>query len=314
MSIAKFLILAFSILSLAGCSDGSGSGDGSKKSAGGIDLQKGSLQTDDQCLSIEKLQANLNSFNADLPITVVTTDLNLNSNKSIRSSFEKIMAYNNLLADQKPLSEVRDSLIFTQADCKTVLETLPDGSQKEYNVKRGSETELKFESKDGEGFEYQILSARSYRATRTFTAYDVPCGSEKTPILVTVAKYHDWSGTGLPSVIEQHSSPFSISKNLLSNAAQAVGYPVDNFYGVSPDNLSETVDISKVKEMLQMTPLPEVISCNGNAIDPFEPEPEAPDNEAPESSEGLEDPDGSGSNETPVPEVPETTPAEPNIR
>ena len=105
--------------------------------------------------------------------------------------------------------------------------------------------------------------------TKKYITHDAPCQSEKTPIFVKIKRLIDWTGTPLPDAVNSSSSEFSIDKSFLLLASQAVGINEDDFYVA--DESSQMLSLTKVRQIAQMSPLPEVVSCTGSVEEPEEP-------------------------------------------
>jgi len=240
------------------------------------ELKVDALLTDQGCLSAEKLSVEFGGLSGNLSVNIVPTQIRFESNKSIRPNFEKLIALNQLVIEEKPLSAIADIEPAVQTNCASVTLKRASGA-KEFKIKGHSQKELRFQSEDGEEIEYKILGSRVLQITKKYITHDVPCQNENTPIFVKVKKLFDWTGTPVPDTVDSKSSEFSIDSSFLSLASQAVGINEADFY-VSGE-FQRMLSISKVREVAQMPPLPEVVSCNGTSEEPEDPIEPNPANE-----------------------------------
>jgi hypothetical protein len=248
------------------------------------ELKVDALLAEQGCLSAEKLSLEFGGLSGNLSVNIVPTQIQFESNKSIRPNFEKLIALNQLVIEEKPLSAIDDIEPAVQTNCESVTLNRASGA-KEFKIKDHSQKGLRFQSEDGEEIEYKILGSRALQITKKYITHDVPCQNEKTPIFVKVKKLFDWTGTPVPDTVDSKSSEFSIDNSFLSLASQAVGINEADFY-VSGES-QQMLRISKVREVAQMPPLPEVVSCTGAVGEPEEPtESLAPTEPNPVNEEG----------------------------
>ena len=245
-----------------------------------VDLKPEALQSDKGCLSAEKLHLEFNQLDRSIQVLMVPTKLGFESKRGIRSNFEKIVAFNHLAIDQKPISQIFELENANQNGCDSINVIRSNGIT-EFSIKESSPNHLRFQAKDGETMAYQLLSERSLRITRKYVTYDLPCRTEKTPILVEITRVIDWSGNSIPETIGLHNSQFAIERPFLSLAAQAVGADENVFYVQSSEG-EKLLSIGKLREAMQLEIRPEILSCNGGLgpqPDPSEPNPDDPEND-----------------------------------
>jgi len=251
--------------------------------SGQSELKMDALLTEQGCLSAEKLGREFGALDRTLSVNIVPTKLAFDSKKSIRPNFEKLIALNQLVIEQKPISEIFDLEPATQADCESVTLNRASGP-KAFEIKDSSQKMIRFRSEDGEEIEYQLIASRTLHIKRKYIAYDVPCQSEKTPIFVGVEKLFDWSGAPVPDAVDSSNSQYSIDKPFLVLASQAVGRDTTELY--IQEETQEMLSLLKVRELAQLSPLPEIVSCTGAVEEPEEPtEPAEPTEPNPTSEE-----------------------------
>lgn len=230
------------------------------------EITESSLIDNEGCLSSENLYQEFDKLKKDLPTYDIVTALKFNSRGTIRKNFKKLIAFYALSLAPKSLSDTYGIEKATQVGCKTLILNRADGDKK-FNIKEASAKQLKAVAEDGEAFEYQIVSGKELSITKTFLAFDVPCGSEKTPIYVTATHRLNWSGAVIPEVIDSKTTSFLIDRDVLSLAAEAVGAADSEVYitdSTNPENVK--IDSSRLRELTTRTPNPDLILCTDPAV------------------------------------------------
>lgn len=257
------------------------------------------------CLSLPKLFAGIQDINPDRPEVVVPTFIQFEAALGARANFRRAVAYGQLQIARDTVGASQELPIVSQEGCEKVVQSVSDGTQKEFIVKKHEATALMAEAEDGERLEFTWLSPQSVESKHRYLAFDQPCGGDK-PVLVTVTKVIDWSDAGAPAIVPVTGSPYSIAADFLTLAAEAVGDSIDSVYGTDAEG-ARVIDLAKVSAMTSKPPRAEIISCGNVAPAPTDPaDPSVPPSPPVPVDPGPTDPehpphDGDGNGDGPLP-------------
>lgn len=296
----KFGMAAMVALMGVGCSkSGKDGADEAKKAPVKMELSAGDLSTGHGCLSLPKLRDAVEAIERSAAMYAIPVKLEVTGKSGVRSNFQKLLALNVLSIQEGRLSNFHAFEPASQDQCNTVTLTKTDGTQKEFKISTQDEnSQLHATSEDGEAIRYELLAPRRVKVTSRYITHDLPCDSEKNNIFVSLTKVIDWSDGGVPASIDTTDDQLAIDSAFLSLAADAAGFPEADLYSISEGDVEgETVprrviQVPKVRELSQMAPRPEIVTCDGVVNPDPEPEPDP-------QPEPLPDEDGDGQPDNP---------------
>lgn len=227
-----------------------------KKTA--VDLR--ALKSDGGCLSLERSVAEIRTLDQGLPVLLVSTQLEVSSEKPIREEFQRSLAYGNFLFEERPLSELTDFPPVRQQDCKTVTFLGPDGIDDEYEIVESTDEMLMLRNPDGRRLRYRWLSPESLEIETRFTAYDLPCADE-TPIAVDAVKVLAWSANRNASVGLQ-KNPVKIDPAFLARVGEAIGHSSTDLFSAAAPGEESALSPEKLIEFARAPPINDLKSCH----------------------------------------------------
>lgn len=216
----------------------------------------------DSCLNVGKLYEGLRSISPNQPVVVVPTSIGFEGN--VRENFRRLVSFGQLEVGNQSFSKIQGLPTVTQEGCTSFTVAGSDSSQKVFQIQPTARESVRGVAEDGEELEYTWVSPRSLIMKRRYIAYDVPCGSSDKPVFVTITRTLDWSTGELPASLPATGSSMSISADFLGWAAQTVGGDPESLYTAGAGG-DRTLDVSRLREMMQRPPLPAVVSCTGVA-------------------------------------------------
>lgn len=222
------------------------------------------------CLSIPRLYDAIRRVSPSQPVVSIPTAIAFESDRAIRENFKKVISNGQLTITQPAFSDLQAFPAVTQEACEKFTLTSQDGAEKVFTVKEKSETSLSGEAEDGERFAYTWLSPRSFESKRRYIAFDVPCMNQDKPIFVTIEKTYIWQDNSIPATLPEKDSPLAIEPNFIRWAAAAVGVSAESVYEDGDDG-ARVISVPKVLELSEKPLLAEVLSCNGLAPQPTDP-------------------------------------------
>lgn len=261
------------------------------------ELSANDLSAGEGCLSFPKLKAALDAIAPSSSMFSVPVRLEISSKQHVRENFQRLLALNLLNIHEGHLSSFEALENSAQDGCTTLSITKTDGVAKDFKIiPQEGGNRLFASAEDGEAIQYELLAPKRVRLTRKYITHDVPCGSEKNNVFVSSSRVIDWSGGPVPEVIDTADEQLAIDSRFLSLASEASGFNEAELYTSAEEgelSSRRLINISKVREMSQMAPRPEIVTCTGVAPPP-EPTPDPEEGEQPENPEDPEGPSGPG--------------------
>lgn len=263
-----------------------------------MELSANDLSAGEGCLSFPRLKEALEAIAPNTAMYSLPVRLEISGKQHVRENFQRMLALNLLSVQEGQLSSFEALESSTQDQCNTLLVTKTDGVPKEFKiVPQEGGNRLFASAADGEALQYELLAPRRVRITRKYITHDVPCGSEKNNIFVSVSRVIDWSGSSAPEIIDTADEQLAIDSRFLSLASEASGFNESDLYSSSEGGelgSRRVIQVSKVRELSQMAPRPEIVTCDGAAPPAPEPEPDPEEGEQPENPDNPEGPSGPG--------------------
>lgn len=293
----KFGIAALVTCAIVGCGKKSSEEEGQAARVAPVkmELSAQDLSAGEGCLSFPKLKEALDAIAPNASMYSIPVRLEIIGKQHVRENFQRLLALNLLTIQEGQLSSFEALESSSQDQCNTLKITKTDGVPKEFKiVPQEGGNRLFASAEDGEALQYELLAPRRARLTRKYITHDVPCGSEKNNVFVSISRVIDWSGSPAPETIDTADERLAIDSRFLSLASEASGFNEADLYSASEGGELDSrrvIQVSKVRELSQMAPRPETVTCNGAAPPAPEPEP-APDSEEGEQPDNPENPEG----------------------
>lgn len=248
------------------------------------------LSAGEGCLSFPKLKEALDAIAPHISMYAIPTQLEITGKQHVRENFQRLLALNLLSIQEGQLSSFEALETSSQDQCNYLALSRTDGVPKVFKIlPQEGGNRLVATAEDGEGLQYELLTPRRVRLTRKYITHDLPCGSEKNDVFVSVTRLIDWSGSPVPEAIDTADEQLMIDSRFLSLASQAAGFnEVDLYSTASGGELSSqrVIQVSKVRELSQMAPKPEIVTCDGVVNPEPEPEPDPQPEPLPDEGEG----------------------------
>ncbi len=262
------------------------------------ELSAQDLSAGEGCLSFPKLKQALDAIAPSASMFSIPVRLEISGKQHVRENFQRLLALNLLSINEGQLSSFEALESSTQDQCNSLMVTKSDGVAKEFKIiPQDGGNRLFASASDGEALQYELLAPRRVRITRKYITHDVPCGSEKNNVFVSVSRVIDWSGSTAPETIDTGDDQLAIESRFLALASEASGFNESDLYSTSDGGelgSRRVIQVSKVRELSQMAPRPEIVTCDGAAPPAPEPEPDPEEGEQPDNPENPEGPSGPG--------------------
>ena len=195
------------------------------------------------CLNLPKLFAALKRLDPERTATLVPVAIAFESQSEIRENFRRLLALAQLGVRHQSVSALQNLPAVRQAGCDKVTVIYDSGVEKGFVVRTSATDTLMAEAEDGERLDYQWISPRTLLSKHRYTVFDLPCSASNIPIIVTVTKVIDWSGS-VPNLVPSSGSPYSIDKAFLDLAVSAVGESALSVYSGGMVDLEKVSAIS----------------------------------------------------------------------
>jgi hypothetical protein len=187
--------------------------------------------------------------------------------QSVRSNFEKQMAYGSFSYQLLSPGEAMDFSGFAQSGCDTFTVASPGGAQQEFKLSHAARDSIQIDKDENQWTRIRWISPTMMEITERYFVYDLPCGSDKG-VIAEFDRILAWSESDIPALIELHDSPILINEKYLSLVAEATGFPIESLY--LKDEAGQRIKIygDKLKEMAAMPLQEKFLLCQAEGLLP----------------------------------------------